>query len=362
MKRQAIALSGALLSLFLIDAAIFRSGLYSRVLDPESTAGRVETMHYLEVHRKRSQAAQVLAFGDSRMGFLPRVATEAAAGRAVEFASVAVPGTSPRSWYYQLRDLDPDARRYAAILLPVDDYDDEDRLLDPTDSVVDLNYAIGRMRLADLFDFAGSFPSWRSRWIAFRGGLFQGCVYKDDLHALLAAPRDRIRKARRSREDSADWYQNFEASDRDINGVAVDWTRGTLTVPPGTTALQERVLRNVLLRQVAAQTGRLASYRREWFGRMIDRYRGAPVHVIFFRLPRGPIPRPDWLVRRRSSSVRELAARPNVVLLDEHIFEPLERTSYFMDPLHLNRRGMTEFSRMLGESVSARLAPAAPAN
>ena len=358
MGRPAVGVCGALVALFLVDAALFRTGLYPAMLDPESTAGRVEMMRYVEMRRARSKAAQAIAFGDSRMGFLPGVATAATVGRDVEFTSVAVPGTSPRSWYYQLRDLDPDARRYAAIILPVDDYDDEDRAEDPADSVVDMNYAIARLRLADLIDFTRSFPAWRERWVVLRGLVIKGTVYKDDLQGFLLAPDARRRKVRLFHDDSANWYRNFEADSRDVQGLSVDWSNWTLTPPPGATPAQEKVLRDVLLRRAVPQTGRLAEYRRQWFGRIIDRYRGGATRVFIFRLPRGPVPRPEWLVHRRSSSIREMAARPNVVLLDERCFEPLERPSLFMDPLHMNRKGMDEFSRMLGEAVAGRLSHA----
>ena len=140
-----------------------------------------------------------------------------------------------------------------------------------------------------------------------------------------------------------------------MDGLAVDWATGALTVPPGSSTDQEKLLRETLLRPVVEQTGRLAAYRRAWFGRIIDRYRGTATQVIIFRLPRGPIPRPDWLVAKRSSSIRELAARPNVMLLDEHAFESLERTSLFKDPLHLNSKGMKLFSQMLADRIAARL-------
>jgi len=72
--------------------------------------------------------------------------------------NVGVAGSSPRTWYYMLRDLDPTARRYAVVLLPVDDYDDEDRLQQPADEMADLHYAIARLRLADVLEFSASYP------------------------------------------------------------------------------------------------------------------------------------------------------------------------------------------------------------
>ncbi len=69
--------------------------------------------------------------------------------------------------------------------------------------------------------------------------------------------------------------------------------------------------------------------------------------IVFLRLPRGPIPRPDFLSRAKSSSIRELAARPNVILCDEHAFDSLEHPELFGDGMHLNRAGVAKFSPML---------------
>jgi len=43
---------------------------------------------------------------------------------------------------------------------------------------------------------------------------------------------------------------------------------------------------------------RLSEFRRLWFGRTCERYRGSRTKIIFFRLPRAPIPFPEtWYAR-----------------------------------------------------------------
>jgi hypothetical protein len=96
----------------------------------------------------------------------------------------------------------------------------------------------------------------------------------------------------------------------------------------------------------------MAAYRREWFGRIIDRYRGSRTRIIFARLPRGPIPRPASLAQRTSSSIREFASRPNVLLCEEGAFNSLERPEFFKDAWHLNREGIARFSPMLAKEVA----------
>ncbi len=71
--------------------------------------------------------------------------------------------------------------------------------------------------------------------------------------------------------------------------------------------------------------------------------------------------RPDNLVKKLSSSVRDFAAaRPNVLLANEHAFDSLERRELFKDGLHLNDDGIKLFTVMLSEEIARLLGPPAP--
>jgi hypothetical protein len=244
----------------------------------------------------------------------------------------------------------------------VDDYDDEDRAADPADEIADLHYAIARLGLADVLEFSASFPTWQHRWQAFRGSLFKGNVYKADLHAFLLDPSDRRFRVMRARRDSASWIRDFLPPTRNVTGLAVDWAAWKITFPPDATPRERRSLDEVLMRRVAPQTGGLAAYRRKWFGKIMERYRGTATKVVFYRLPRAPIPRPDSLVRKLSGSIREFPSRSNVLLLDEHAFDSLERPEFFRDALHLNREGTARFSKLMAERLLEALASPSRAN
>ena len=354
--REVVGVVVAVLGLFLIDAAIFRTRLYSPFLEPNATAGALEMMCFLENNRKPVSEKQILALGDSRLGLLPALANQVSIGRGYEFGVAGVGGSSPRTWYYMARDLDPDAHRYAVVLLPVDDYDDEDTGRESSDEIVDLHYAIARLRLADVLEFSASFPSWQHKWEALRGSLFKGTVYKADLQAFLLDPRARLSKVRLVRSNLADWSRDFLPASYDLTGLAVDWAARKITFPPNAPPAVRRSLDEVLLRPVVPQTGSLAAYRRKWFGKIVDRYRGTATQVVFFRLPRGPMPRPDFLVTKLSSSIRRLASHPNVRLLDEHTFDSLERPEFFQDALHLNREGEVRYSKLMAERLLEALA------
>ena len=108
------------------EAAIFRSGFYSNYLEPGSSAGVVVAYLRNEANRRGAGRDQVLAIGDSRMGLKARVANELTSRTGYTFATIATPGSSPRVWYYMLREADPERTRYGAILIGVEDYEDED--------------------------------------------------------------------------------------------------------------------------------------------------------------------------------------------------------------------------------------------
>jgi hypothetical protein len=153
-------LAGAILVFFALDGLCFRTGYYPTLLEPDSTAGYLENSLSLEQNRRTDGPNEIVAVGDSRIPLKPRVANSA--GTPYRFFTIAVPGTSPRCWYYMLREDDPGANRYAAIVIPLDTYDD--RIYeDLRTRQVDIHYLTPLLRFADLFEFAGSYPEWRSR-------------------------------------------------------------------------------------------------------------------------------------------------------------------------------------------------------
>jgi len=131
-----------------------------------------------------------------------------------------------------------------------------------------------------------------------------------------------------------------------------------MSYPPGLSAAQRDMIRHVLVREPAPQTGERGAYLKEWYGRVLDYYRGSRTRVIFLRLPRGPVVRPP-APGRRTAALRELArVHPNAVLMPEETFDPLERGENFVDALHLNDGGSVAFSRLAARETVRLLGPA----
>ncbi len=343
-----------------LEASIFHTSLYPRVLEPDSTTGAMETLLRIETERKKpNRAAQVLVVGDSRMaGFRARVANELQSETGYTFGSVALGGTSPRCWFYNVRAVDPDRNRYAAIVVPSNDYDERDRYDDWRNRGADLNYLAARLGLPDLLDFPWSYANRTLQWRAFLGILFKGYVYKRDFIEFLQAPSKRFDKAALYRDGAADWLYSYEGSDESLAGIDIDWVHNTATYPDSIAVERRKQIEIDLFQATPPDRGIFTAYFRQWFGRIVDYYRGTQTKVIFLRFPRGPIPQPARYPPKPDSAIRQLAAaRSNVVLLDEHRFDELERPELFANPLHLNRAGMESLSRIVAREVRRNLGP-----
>ena len=339
--------------LFSLDALVFRTGFYRQVLEPLSSSGLMMNSIRNELGRSSPGTPRVLAVGDSRMRLDPARATAIATG--YEFRSIAVPATTPRCWYYMLREVDPDAKRYAAVILPVDEYNDED-WEEHSRRLSDIQLTAPLLRLGDAFEFSLSYPHWAGRSKALESALFKGVAYRRDFQDLLAHTRLRLNHTRESSAAVARQLYDAFWRRQDLVGLEVDWKAWRITYPPRSTAEQRKSLNDWLMRGAAPQIDYLAAYRRAWFGKVLDHYRGSNTRLIFIRLPRGPVVRPANLVEIKSSSIREFGSRPGVLLADEHAFDALERPEWFGDAIHLNDPGAQQFSGLVALETARLLA------
>jgi hypothetical protein len=339
-----------------LESGIFRSGLYTAYLDHGSTAGAFLSILQDERHRYRPGVPTVAVMGDSRQALELRVADRLESETGYRFQRLSIPGTSPRCWYYMLREADPDANRYRAIVLPVNAYNDED-WGNPADADVDIHYVEPLLRLSDLFEFTFSFDSWKFRGQAFRAVLFKGLTYKRDLADFAANPKHRFEGLRWDREDGYSARYNFVGEPISMRGLDVDWKARKIThYPPDANATIRTMLDNELLRGTGDYTGKTTAYMRHWFERIVGRYRGKHTRIIFMRLPRGPLVRP-YIPNAPTSAVREMGARGEATVIDEHCFDVLEKPELFHDAVHLNNQGCDEFSVLLCREIRNILGP-----
>jgi hypothetical protein len=346
-------IAGACLVVFCADALLFRTGWYP--VEPDSTTGKVEYTLALEAARPKRDPHEVLVFGDSRMRFLARFANDETAPVGVAFGSCVVPGTTPRCWEYMARAVDAGGGRYDAVVVPLDSFADTDGRDELADFRLDLHHLAGLLGLRDLVEFPLSHRSLARRWQAFRGTLLKGAVYQRDIQAFLAAPAARLAKVAAYEEHYAEWSRDYLGEEGTLAGLEVDWVRRRIAFPPQLTDAVRANLSDVLLRPPSPQTGRTAVYRRTWLGKLVARYRGTRTRIVFMRLPRGPVV-PPGSGAAAAGVIYELArANSHVVVLDEHLFDFLERPKFYADGLHLNHVGSSRLSRELARQIATRI-------
>ncbi len=342
-----------------LEGLIFHSGLYARIVEPDSTTGFMELQIENEIRRPKPNRSQVLAVGHSRMALLPRIANEMQPGTGYTFATIGLGGTTPRTWFYALRAVDPHAHNYAAILIPEDDYNEPDMWEDESDRESDLHYVIARLGLRDLLDFPWTYKRAKLRWAAFEGILLKGAVYKQDFQEFLDHPLARIAKAQYYRHDSAGWYYGFGGDARTLAGLEIDWAHKTARFPAGVPEAEQKRIAGELFSEQPPDQGHETAYRLYWYGRILDYYGGSGTRIFFLRVPRAPVSPPE-VPPKLNSSVRQLAGRTDVIVLDEHLLDSLERPELFWDSMHLNREGQIRFTEIIATEVRKALGPPAP--
>jgi hypothetical protein len=345
---------------FLLDAALFRTNFYPSILEPDSTTGLFENILRREkLAQRRYGDNLVVTIGDSRVAFLPRAANGGVTyPTGYVFRSTGVAGSDARSQFYMLRDVDPTARRYRAICIGVEDIDDSEiNLPDHAEDERTLHYVIKRLRLSDVWDFARSYHSLPLQWEAFRGALLKGLVYQPDIHAFLEHPKKRLDYIRLVHQGYESWTYDYIPEPESMGGLQVDWKTDKAVIPDSFTPGQRGAV-EYLMSHKPMVNQRLSEFRRLWFGRTVERYRGSRTKIIFFRVARAPIPFPESWYVKSGTTIRDLAARQsNVLILNEHTFEYLERPELFKDAAHLNRAGVDLFSVKLSQEVAKVLGP-----
>lgn len=353
-----LAMAGCLV--FLGDAAVFRTGLYFLIEEPDTAASVFEREMRLELARRRDGRKQILIVGDSRaQAIRPRLVEEGSRQWGTAFANVAVLGSAARAWYYLLRELDPDANRYNAVVIGVDSFDDNNDSF-RGESTAEVEMPVSSLRLKDLFDYPWTFRQPAYRRDAFLECLLKGSAYKRDFLELLSSPLDRAKRAAKSREDYGPFMWDYVGADWSMAGLEVDWAARTVKFPDAADAPTREIMQEQVEHYDYADNPAKATFRREWLGRIARHYRGSRTTLVFVRLLSTPIPLPAALQRAPIHGIlRDLAAtQPNVVLLDEHLFDRLQHPEFFRDYTHLNAVGATEASKIFADQVPLILARA----
>ena len=340
----------ALLVLLVADAAVFHGGLYSKVLKWNSSAGGVAIHVEGEVNRVRSGLSEIAVMGDSRLvqGFSARLADELSQPKGFKFAKLAVRGTYPCIWYYMLREVDPSADRYRAIVIPFKS-DDPDAYGNMGNRSVDISMAAPLLQYTDAFSFAASFREWKHRYAAFTACILRGSAYRADLADLLQHPAERLSQAKRRMALLGATY-HYDGRQGDLSDLSYDTESGKLTFPPNTSSLKRLTLEQNV-KTLQADDGR-AERPGYWTRRIVRRYEKSRTALIFFRLPRGPLASVVRPMQGTDLADTGLAAQ-GATILNPLLFADLERPEYYFDANHPNAMGRQHITeRLVGELLS----------
>jgi alginate O-acetyltransferase complex protein AlgI len=340
----------------LIDVLAFRTPLYHAVLDPASSTGSFESAIGQFQSFRSEPLRDVLVLGDSRIysGLNPQAA--GAAARTLRFLNGGVPGTTPRCWPFFVRAIDPQARRFAAVVIAVDTYGDDDSAigsLDGDDRPMDLRYVVFQTRLTDLPKLAGSFSDPRERVENGIDLFWRASELRDDVQALAADPLARLRAIAAARNAAA--YDPLAAHPRSetLAGLQVDFATNSIVYPPGIAADGRAAIATQVL-AIAKPSPSYARYRQQWLAPIVARYAAAGTPVFFVRIPTRPAHRTP--TELPSGSLVEIASNDGARLIPAAKYLALERPKLFADEDHLNREGSLLFSRLLGADVARMVA------
>jgi hypothetical protein len=341
-----------LLGFLAIDFALSCSGSYLPYIDPNSSSGQVEDRIYWLRSTPPAKVSEIAVIGDSRVadGFSAPVA-DATSGNRLRYWNFGVPGMNPRVWDYVFREADPDRNRFRAVVLAIDHYtDDDDAEFIMSDRISDLRYSAALLRPGDCLDFAASFRTWENRPRALAGCLFKGLVLGPAIRGLLLNPYKHLKSVSDFHVNGLRYLDSYTGIDRNMVGLSADSNRGEIHFPPGVDLTVQLSARLTITPKRLPYAGETTRYRQQWLGRVMDRYRGTRTKVIFFQLPRAPIPVPEHTAPERF--IESVANLPGVFVTPESTFRNFEKPELFADGLHLNATARIGFSKALAGVVA----------
>lgn len=347
-----------LLVLAMLDLLVFRSGLYYHRVERRSTAGAVMVARASALRQLRPGMKNVLVLGDSRIGqgFSAKIANANAEQTRINYVGVAVPGSSPRVWYYFLRSIDPDARHFSAVALMADSLRDDVVLERLADRGLDLNYLVPLVGLRDMAILPGSFPSAETRKRARVIIAMPMVAMQDDIRGFVRHPLARIKDWSRWNAvgwDSADNYPGIAERLPDLSSDPVG--KLPIDITGMRSGLQQKMrgyFQTLGMKPAPGRSAELNGYRNLWVGKIAGHYRQRGVPVILFQIPRGAFHQALVPVRPPNGAYAAMAAAGKIELLPADAFNDLEQPQYFFDHIHLNSTGRKLFSARLPAALS----------
>jgi hypothetical protein len=346
----------------LLDGLCFRTGFYTRFIEPSSAAG-VFKERLIEVRETKklaklttpSKIQHLIAFmGDSRMssGFSAKEFDELEQNKTGYTAlNLAMPGSTPRVWFYLLEQADKNNNAFDAIVLPMPSYDfyGVHPQGDPADRPLDLRILLPMINSAQLIDLANSFhdDSVKERiWIS---ALISAVPFQDDVCDFLMNPAQRLDRLKNRKNYAGVGDYNYQGSESSLSGFVAREHR-LVSAPPNAPPGIKFDVESGLARALPAKAKDLdKAYLAFWLNRIVDKYQNSKTKIIFVRIPSDPFR--VGQAETPNEVFNTLKRRPNVLMMEPNAFTAFEKPIYFHDLLHLDTKGRNEFSKALATGL-----------
>jgi hypothetical protein len=362
MKKILLPLLVALLAFIGLDALVFRSGLYSRELSPSSIGGAGYYTQYFEKRRPADSTHDVLMTGDSRMGegFSSQLANGFPESGGYHFVQEGIPGSDLRVWYYLLKDLDPAANRYRAIVLSVSSFRhvlaNESA---PEDRILDADILGPIIPASDFLDLANHYPTPSIRGQVWARTAIAAANYRMDFQDFLLHPVERISLVKWRRKVGSGYASDYTGHPESMEGLAMDPATHALTYPERLSPAEREAVERRFNVPPPGGSDEQDNYIAYWLARICERYAHSGTTVVLVRMPASPLPAAFQEDRKPLANfLTVVQGRPNVVVVPETTFLELESPGYFFDTNHLNALGRKTFTRQVVDTLP-RLLPGA---
>ena len=347
-----------------LDNTLFRSGFYSRFESTKSVAG-----HFASVARwcigapPAPPKKDVLVLGHSKIeaAFAPRQFDEENPDSHLRIVMGSSGGTTEKMWFYLLKHIDPNRDRYAGIVIPIDTYKTPPLSTDCDNLIADAQFLTPMLDPKDWPGFAASYTDPKVREKVLLGMAASSHLYAVDLQDFILHPQDRFIDIDWTKKAGPTFLYNWTGFDGDLEELEIDRKAAKILHAPAHLDPFRRLETEARLLplpadQVAGWTARYHGFREEWLSRIIDFYAGSATKLVFVQVPRWPFDMPALLPLAGAPSLTDFVKpSPNVVVLDEHLFEDLETPYYFYDVLHVNKRARHAFTSRFSKQLRTAL-------
>lgn len=357
IKRILLLVAAMIFIPLILDQVVLR-GFYLSYLEPESTAGMTLLARSIQEADYASGKKNVLILGDSRIGegFSAGVANRIGHPMGFNFVGLGLPGTTPRAWYYILRDLDAQRNKYHAIYIMSNTFRDDDVYEDIANRSIDTAYVAPVLNFLDILSYPQSFTDPKEAMKATLAIAFPATSFKSDILGFFKAPIQRAKKAALWRAKYPSWIAAYPGHTEKLPVADTPFsTDGVLrrVDGPGRSHLDE-YFRTNQSRNTAFEKP-MFFYRSKWYGDIAQQYASTAVTFGTFLIPRGPYHAAMKKPAEAQGALKLLEQKGTIKVLNTAVSLPLEEPEFFFDHLHMNSAGRQVFSGKLADAIITQL-------